>query len=71
MRRDTMLGHLVGLPAKTNVLMQVGKVQVEIIGVEHGGTLLPHPGDLCDALIASGLPPKQATEVTGHRRNQR
>ena len=70
MHRDTLLAHLIGMPPTTDVLIQVGEVEVEIIGVQRDGALLPHPVDLRDALVETGLPVEQANEVTRVQRKR-
>jgi hypothetical protein len=60
MLRDELLRHLVMLPADAEVVIDVGRIQVEVVdiaGIQYRGereviALKPHPDDLRDALAA-------------------
>lgn len=66
MLRDELLRHLVMLPADAEVVIDVGRIQVEVVdiaGIQYRGereviALKPHPDDLRDALTAQ----RQAAE---------
>jgi hypothetical protein len=60
MLRDELMRHLVMLPADAEVVIDVGRIQVEVVdvaGIQYRGereviALKPHPDDLRDALAA-------------------
>jgi hypothetical protein len=63
MDRDELLGHLVMLPADAEVVIDVGRIQVEVVdiaGIQYRSereviALKPHPHDMRDALAAQRL----------------
>lgn len=60
MHRDDLLRRLVMLPSDADVVIDIGRVQVDVVdvvGIEYGAernniALKPHPDDLRDALVA-------------------
>jgi hypothetical protein len=63
MMRDELVRHLVMLPPDAEVVVDIGRVEVdilEIVGITFPGergniALKPHPDDLRDALVAREL----------------
>lgn len=62
MKRDELVRHLVMLPPDAEVVVDIGRVEVdilEIVGITFPGergniSLKPYPDDLRDALVAHG-----------------
>jgi hypothetical protein len=62
MMRDELVRHLVMLPPDADVVVDIGRIEVdilEIMGITFPGergtiALKPYPGDLRDALVAEG-----------------
>jgi hypothetical protein len=68
MMRDELLRHLIALPPEADIVMEIGKVHIEIAGLVYRGdrantTLLPHLADLRDALVEWGIPAGKTTEL--------